>query len=109
MKGSVHNLEKCVYQKSQNKFPYEKCQVFYHLLCVSVNLGMYRFSFPTASSQTILLFCTTNKFRNIQEINKKNLRERSLSAVLAVNNQVSQQTDVIAEMVKLALQMSSVK
>ena len=53
---------------------------FYHLLCVSVNLGMYRFSFPTASSQTILLFCATNKFRNIQEINKNFLLERSLSA-----------------------------
>ena len=74
------NFEKCVFHKSQKKFQYEQFKFFYHLLCVSVNLGMYRFSFPTASSQTILLFCTTNKFRNIQEINKIFLLERSLSA-----------------------------
>ena len=102
-------LKSAFFRNRKRSFNTNNVKFFHHLLCVSVNLGMYGFSFPTASSQTILLFCTTNKFRNIQEINKNFLLERSLSAVLAVNNQVSQQTDVIAEMVKLALQMSSAR
>ena len=102
-------MKSAFFRNRKRSFNTNNVKFFYHLLCVSVNLGMFRFSFPTASSQTILLFCTTNKFRNIQEINKKCLLERSLSAVLAVNNQVSRQTDVIAEMVKLALQMSSAR
>ena len=58
------------FRNRKRSFNTNNVKFFHHLLCVSVNLGMYRFSFPTASSQTILLFCTTNKFRNIQEINK---------------------------------------
>ena len=73
-------MKSAFFRNRKRSFNTNNVKFFYHLLCVSVDLGMYRFSFPTASSQTILLFCTTNKFRNIQEINKIFLLERSLSA-----------------------------